>query len=213
MTFPYISDARCHRTFFRCTFNNIFFSSVEIVGLENLPKVRSWHTGWGCVADGDDKRICWVETEVCVYSCMQDSAVWSLQSSSETLAFFPQIPRSFLLLQIWISLQLSPTVKSCKFERRDQWSSQAITTISPLARLKMNQRYCYGWCWICLGGQLLQNQPSWKLWESGRLGSWQQNQQTGIGMTYGIRNVQVHSSTTCTHYNITLTYFNTLTYF
>lgn len=28
----------CARTFFRCTFNNIFFSSVEIVGLENLPK-------------------------------------------------------------------------------------------------------------------------------------------------------------------------------
>lgn len=28
----------CARTFFRCTFNNIFFSSVEIVGLENLSK-------------------------------------------------------------------------------------------------------------------------------------------------------------------------------
>jgi len=28
----------CARTFFRCTFNNIFFSSVEIVGMENLPK-------------------------------------------------------------------------------------------------------------------------------------------------------------------------------
>lgn len=28
----------CARTFFRCTFNNIFFSSVEIVGLEHLPK-------------------------------------------------------------------------------------------------------------------------------------------------------------------------------
>ena len=43
--FHTLSHARCHRTFFRCTFNNIFFSSVEIVGLENLPKVCSWRTG------------------------------------------------------------------------------------------------------------------------------------------------------------------------
>lgn len=28
----------CARIFFRCTFNNIFFRSVEIVGMENLPK-------------------------------------------------------------------------------------------------------------------------------------------------------------------------------
>ena len=28
------------RIFFRCTFNNIFFRSVEIVGMENLPKDR-----------------------------------------------------------------------------------------------------------------------------------------------------------------------------
>jgi len=28
----------CVRTFFRCTFNNMFFSSIEIVGLEHLPK-------------------------------------------------------------------------------------------------------------------------------------------------------------------------------
>lgn len=140
--------------------------------------------------------------EVCVCSCMQAS---SFQSATSFKVSWIQLFDPCSPLKLWLSshrsLQFSrykfgsafgchPRSKAAKIGRRDQWSSRAITTISLLARLKMNRRY------RALRVVLLQ--ASWKLWDSRRLGSWQQ---TGIGMT---KEVRIYASTTCTHYNISL---------